>query len=204
VTPFQQVISRHFHFEGERDSLPFGVRPRKKRQNGRQLMSRVMRDLGFRVGAEIGTASGESAKLWCEALPGLSLTCIDPYTVYRPRRSQKKQDAVYEEAKNNLAPFDVTFLRERSLDVVDQFEDGSLDFIHIDGDHSFDPCVMDLIHYCPKVRDGGMVLVHDYVSFYLGGVVHAVDGYTSCHLIRAWYVTHQDAAPTAFWQQGAE
>jgi predicted O-methyltransferase YrrM len=133
-----------------------------------------MRDLGFRVGAEIGTARGESAKMWCEAMPGLRLTCIDPYAVYESRRSQEKQDGVFKEAQETLASFDVTFLRAKSNDVVDQFEDGSLDFINIDGNHLYDAIAMDVIQYVPKVRVGGLVLVHDYVPFFRGGVVHGL------------------------------
>lgn len=203
MTEFRKVFERYFRFNGERDVLPFLVKGRRKRQDGRDLLAAVMRDLDFRIGAEIGTRHGESAKLWCEALPGLKLTCIDPYTVYHTRRSQEKQDAVYEVAKQTLAPFDVTILRKSSRDTVDDFGDGSLDFIHIDGDHTFDAIAMDLIQYVPKVRKGGLILVHDYFSFYLGGVVAAVDGYTSCHLIRPWFVTH-DREPTAFWERGTE
>jgi predicted O-methyltransferase YrrM len=162
-----------------------------------------MQDLGFSVGAELGTQYGLSAKLWCEAIPGLSLTCIDPYAIYQARRSQEKQNAVYEEAKKTLSPFNVTLLRERSCDVVDRFPDGSLDLLHIDGDHGFDVCVQDIIHYVPKVRDGGVVVIHDYASFYRGGVVEAVNGYTRCHRISPWYVTN-DIAPSVFWQRGAE
>ena len=162
-----------------------------------------MRDLNFRVGAEIGTRYGESAKLWCETVPGLKLTCIDPYSVYRARKSQEKQDAVFAEAQKNLAPFDVTFVRESSLTAASKFEDGTLDFVHIDGDHAFDMAMQDIILYVPKVRKGGLVLIHDYFNFYQGGVVQAVDAYAACHVINPWFVT-RDLEPTAFWQRGAE
>ena len=206
MNELEKVLDRHFRFHpGEVDILPFCVRSRRKRrQDDRVLLARVMNDMGFRVGAEIGTACGESALMWCQAMPDLHLTCIDPYVVYEQRRSQEKQESFYEQAQKTLANFDVTFLRERSMEVVDQFENGSLDFINIDGDHLYDAIVMDLIHYVPKVRKGGMILVHDYIPFYRGGVVHAVDAYTACHLINPWYITHKDAGPTAFWQRGAE
>jgi len=200
---FDDILSRHFRFYGERDSLPFGVRPRRRRQDGRVLLALVMRDMGLHIGVEIGTQYGYSAKTWCENIPGLSLTCIDPYTTYRARRSQEKQDAVYEQAKHNLAEFNVTFMREPSLVAVDRFSDDSLDFVHIDGDHAFDACVQDIIKWVPKVRKGGMVLVHDYVSFYLGGVMDAVNGYTRGNVIKKWFITH-DQTPTAFWQRGVE
>ena len=207
MTHFEESLDRHFRSHiGEADVLPYCVRSRRRTsvQDDRRLLSRVMGDLGFKVGAEIGTARGDSAKMWFEAMPGLKLTCIDPYVMYEQRRSQEKQDGFFEEAKQALSSFDVTFLRASSRDVVDEFEDGSLDFINIDGDHLFDAVVRDLIEYVPKVRCGGMVLIHDYIPFFRGGVVHAVDSYTTCHMIDPWYITHKDAGPTAFWQRGAE
>ncbi len=200
---FMQSLNANFRFMGERDHPPHGVKERRKGQNGRLLLARMMRDLGYRVGAEIGTRYGESAKLWCEAVPGLQLTCIDPYSVYRPRRSQEKQDAVYAAAQEKLAPFDVTFMRESSTEAHRKFEDESLDFVHIDGDHAFDMVMQDLIFYVPKVRQGGMILVHDYFPFYQGGVIQAVDAYTECHCIRPWFTT-RDVEPTAFWEKGVE
>jgi len=200
---FDDILIRHFHYYGDNDLLPFGLRGRKKNQDGRVLLARLMRDLGLCEGAEVGTQYGLSAKTWCENIPELHLTCIDPYAVYYARKSQEKQDAVYEQARRTLTGFNVTFMREKSLDVVDQFRNGSLDFVHIDGDHLFDACVQDIIRWAPKVRKGGLVLVHDYVSFYLGGCMDAVNGYTRGHVIKKWFVT-QDPTPTAFWQRGTE
>lgn len=200
---FQTILKHHCHYYGETDSLPFGVRPRRRNQHGRTILARVLRDMEFREGVEVGCERGMSAMLWCETNPLLHLTCVDPYGIYRARQSQEKQDAVYALAQENLKPFNATILREASLDAVTRFEDASLDFVHIDGDHEFDACMMDIIHWVPKVRHGGLVLIHDYCSFYRGGVMQAVDAYVSGHAIRSWFVTH-DAPPTAFWQKGTE
>ncbi len=200
---FNQSLRANFRFMGGLDILPHGIKPRRRGQDGRMLLARMMRDLKYRVGAEIGTYYGHSAKLWCEHCPKLKLTCIDPYNVYRPRKSQDKQDFVYESAKKTLAPFDVTFLRESSTTAHSQIKDGSLDFVHIDGDHDFDMVMLDLIHYVPKVRKGGMVLIHDYFNFYRSGVIQAVNAYTACHLINPWFTT-RDEMPTAFWEKGSE
>ena len=200
---FMQSLRNHFRFMGEVDNVPHGIKTRQRRRSGRAMLALMMGELNYRVGAEIGTYYGHSARLWCESCPGLQLTCIDPYSVYRPRKSQEKQDAVFEEAKKNLAPFHVTFLRESSRTAHAHLKDGSLDFVHIDGDHDFDMIALDLINYVPKVKKGGMILIHDYFNFYQGGVVEAVNAYTRCHLIHPWFTT-RDEEPTAFWQRGAE
>jgi predicted O-methyltransferase YrrM len=133
----------------------------------------------------------------------LKLTCIDPYQVYHTRRSQDEQDAIFAEATKLLTPYGVNIIRERSQDVADRFEDASLDFVNIDGDHTFDAAVMDIVMYVPKVREGGMILIHDYCAFRLSGVMQAVDAYTHCHRIEPWFVT-KEHEPTVFWQRGAE
>lgn len=202
---FRETLKKYFRIMGNEadDNLP--ILARQLRKGGRTHLAYVMRDMGFKTGIEIGTRWGHSAALWCETIPGLQLTCIDPYLAYPTRRSQKKQDQVYAGAQERLAPYDVEILREKSQDpnVWGLIEDGSVDFLNIDGDHTFDAAVLDIIHYAPKVREGGLVLVHDYCAFNRAGVMQAVDGYTHCHRIDPWYVT-KDENPTAFWQKGAE
>ena len=38
---------------------------------------------------------------------------------------------------------------------------GPYDIVHIDGDHSYEACTNDLMHYGPLVSDRGVVVVHD-------------------------------------------
>ena len=200
---FRQALDTHFRFMGENDHLPYHLKGRRQRQDGRTLIARVMKDMGFKTGLEIGTRYGASTILWCENIPGLHMTCIDPYGAYRARKDVNKQNAVYEDAVTNLAPYNVNLIRESSADIHARFEDESFDFINIDGNHAFDAVVQDLIFYVPKVRKGGLVLVHDYFAFHQGGVVEAVDAYTKCHQVQQWFTT-RDLEPTAFWQRGSE
>lgn len=206
---FQEVLNKYFRFRNdpEKDNLPILSRGRwrwgKPGDYGRQALAKVLRDMEFRTGVEIGTFHGHSAIMWCRANPRLKLTCVDPYKPYRARPSQRVQDSNYTRACKNLQPYNATIVRANSLDVVDDFADGSIDFVFIDGDHCFDPCMQDLIRWAPKVRQGGIVSLHDYCTFERSGTVAAIDAYTHCHRIDPWYVTH-DNMPTAFWQRGAE
>jgi predicted O-methyltransferase YrrM len=161
-----------------------------------------MNDMGLKKAVEVGSRYGESAILWKTNIPDLDLTCIDPYRAYH-RVSQERQDLIYKGACENARKHGFKILRKASLDAVDDFEDGSLDWVNIDGDHTFDAAVQDIIKWAPKVREGGLVLVHDYCAFGMSGVIPAVDAYTNCHRIDPWYVT-RDLEPTAFWQRGAE
>jgi len=206
---FQQALDKYFKFRNdpEQDNLPILARGRYKYGQqgdyGRNALARVMGELGFREGVEIGTFLGSSAIMWCEANSQLHLTCVDPYAPYRARPSQSVQDSNYRRACRKLAKYNAEIIREPSMAVVDRFADGSLDFINIDGDHTFDACVLDIVRWVPKVRQGGVVVIHDYCAFERAGTMHAIDSYTSCHRIDPWYVTG-DSLPSVFWQRGAE
>ena len=152
-----------------------------------------------RFAVEIGTYIGDWAMLWCKTNPKLHLTCIDPYRAYEGRPLQETQDEIYKTALENLKPYNANIIRKASMDAVDDFADSSLDFVSIDGDHSFDAAVMDLIRWCPKVRKGGLVAVHDYTANQGPHVIMAVNAYTHCHNISPWYST-MDWTPTVFWE----
>jgi len=206
---FQEALRKFFTFRTHQwqDNLPIRAINRKawggRGDRGRATLAYMMAALEFRTGVEVGTKHGSSAQIWCEANPQLHLTCIDPYTAYHMVRDQERQESIYALATERLKPYNAEIIREFSLDVVDSFEDNQLDFVYIDGNHSFDYVVMDLVCWAKKVRDGGLILLHDYYNFGQAGVIKAVDAYTHCHRIDPWYVTF-DNTPSAFWEKGIE
>ncbi len=191
---FQEGLAKYFQLS--RDNVADGRDSKKPR--GRWALGHLMADMGFRVGVEIGTMYGDSAEIWCSTNPQLHLTCIDPYGEYRKRHGRRQHDAAFAATSKRLAALNVTMMRTTSLAIADKFTDASLDFVHIDGDHSFDAAVQDIVAYAPKVRIGGLILVHDYFSTRWQGVTLAVDAYVRAHSIQEWYVT-PDVSPTAFW-----
>lgn len=52
-------------------------------------------------------------------------------------------------------------LRTSSQDAVNYFADDTIDFIHLDGNHTEDLAFEDVIAYFPKVKDGGYLLLSD-------------------------------------------
>ena len=198
----RKALNKHFRFIGGLDNLPELATPHSRREGGRVELARTMADMGLTKAVEVGCRYGASAKLWREHIPDLDITCIDPYRAYH-RVSQERQDLIYAGACENAALYGFKLLRKASLDAVDDFEDGSLDAVNIDDDHTFDACVQGIIRWAHKVREGGLVMVHDYCAFGMSGVIPAVDAYTHCHRIDPWYVT-RDMEPTAFWMRGSE
>jgi SAM-dependent methyltransferase len=67
------------------------------------------------------------------------------------------------------------YIKGKTLDVVDQFEDESFDIILIDADHSYEGVLNDIYHYLPKVKKDGLLVFHDYGCGMWTGVTQAAE-----------------------------
>ena len=119
------------------------------------------------VGLEIGVASGWTMNHFLQNLPNLRLTGIDPYTGYMDgdrEITQDMLDAQYLAAQDNILDFAPRgkILRGYSQDFVNSFEDESLDYIFIDGDHSYEGALRDCELFFPKIKNGGVFAGHDW------------------------------------------
>jgi hypothetical protein len=182
----------------EGGSLPFIA---SSEAGDRHMIIRVANKVGFKVGAEIGVEWGRHALSICHLIPDIKLYCVDPYLPYfanGKRPTQSRCDHIMECAMEKMVNYDVTFIRKSSIEASKDIEDGSLDFIYIDGSHNFDSVMLDLLHWIPKVKEGGIVSGHDYNDVHLNGVIDAVRAYTQAHYIIEWYVT-ADIPRSFFW-----
>jgi hypothetical protein len=165
----------------------------------------VWEHLGYVNVAEIGVFQGTFSKEILTRNKSCHLSCIDPWIEYSGShrvRTIDLQNQYFQQTQDNLKEFitdrRVTVIRKTSMDALSNFADGSLDAVFIDGDHTFDFIMLDIIHWSKKVVSGGMICVHDYCPMRNGGVIQAVDAYTSAHHIDPWYTT-RELLPSAFW-----
>lgn len=177
--------------------------PIAARKGDRNTIVEVWNKAGYEEGAEIGVSRGEFSEKILQTVSGAKLHCVDPWDTYKDSRLTAERQALnYASTLNRLDRFikdgRCVIHKEYSDKVSEKFQDASLDFVFIDGMHTFDGCVTDLIKWCPKVRKGGMVALHDYCAMNRNGVIKAVDAYTYCHMIHPWYVT-REIINTAFW-----
>jgi predicted O-methyltransferase YrrM len=139
------------------------------RDSGRNDLASYFNLMGFKRGVEVGTERGKYAKVLCDRIPGLRLYTIDPYLYYdddkgyKDNLTQKDHDNNFREAKERLAPYKCTIIRAFSLKAVHNFEDNSLDFVYIDGNHRLEYVVSDLVEWTKKVKPGGIVAGHDWI-----------------------------------------
>jgi predicted O-methyltransferase YrrM len=67
-------------------------------------------------------------------------------------------------AQDNISDFAPRgkILRGYSQDFVNSFEDESLDYIFIDGDHSYEGALRDCELFFSKIKNGGIFAGHDW------------------------------------------
>jgi len=161
-------------------------------QTGRDDMARTLAELGFTIGAEIGVAQGIHSQILCEAIPNLHLYCIDVWEPYYGYNEYQDRITLYhKEALARLESYNCTFIKQMSMHAVQEFENGELDFVYIDGAHDFQNVVNDLCEWSKKVRIGGIVYGHDYNrkhDKYIVEVKDAVQAFCYTKGIHPWFI----------------
>ena len=114
---------------------------------------------------EIGSYQGESTSLFAMYFKPKELFAIDPFVNgYDPRddSSFANFDDVSYNFKLRIEPFPcIKHIKEFSYNVIDQFEDDSLDFVYIDGEHTYEGVLKDIKAYLPKIKLNGYIGGHD-------------------------------------------
>lgn len=160
----------------------------------RTQLAEFFAEKGYTAGAEIGVWKGKFAAVLCHANPRLKLICVDPWSVQPDYLSawntKENMDYSYMKARKKLAAYDIRFIRKTSVDAAKEIPDGSLDFVYIDGNHRYENVAQDILAWVPKVRTGGVVSGHDYLTEPKNhtGVEQAVKDYTTEHEIDPWFV----------------
>lgn len=139
------------------------------------------------TGIEIGTCRAESTAYLLEKCPNIQrIFTIDPYMGYQDWNGEITQndvDRFMAVAKKNLEPYGdrVRMIREPSTQASNNFTDTLVDFIFVDGDHSYDATLADCEAYYPFLKEGGFFCGHDYSS--IDAVYRAVNDFRDKHKI---------------------
>jgi len=175
-------------------------------ERGRGEFCGMLAGMGAKRGAEIGVWAGEFSEMLCRMVPGLHLTCVDPWMAYDDYREKKNDqprlEAAYQATRARLKRMPHEILRMTSFQAAALVPDGSLDFVYIDGNHAEQFVRADLERWSPKVRQGGIVAGHDYELKPTHAHVEvkaAVDAFMRDHRIENGYVLTKDKAPSFYW-----
>lgn len=142
--------------------------------------------------AEIGVGNCRMASVLARA-PKVNLILVDSFLTeekqpeaYRATRDTFAQRTA-ERARDDLkraqdlarSRAGIVLLHMDSVDAARRIEDGSLDLVFIDADHSYQGCKTDIAAWLPKIKRGGWLGGHDYHNhdprYDFSGVDRAVD-----------------------------
>lgn len=156
------------------------------------------------VGVEIGVAEGWYSRQIMELGKVTKLYGIDPYTPhggYRDYTRETTFDKLRTKAHERLDDYpNYEFIETYSLKAAERFEDNSLDFVYIDGDHSYEAVMDDITVWVEKVKPGGILAGDDYTRsprdkrFY--NVIEAVNDYRTINNIPTLYLYGAGQTPT--------
>jgi len=115
---------------------------------------------------ELGVFYGDSYFGFCQTVAETNLPCtcygVDTWRGDTPASFYESSvyDAVSRHNDRYYRAF--SYLMRTSFDeAIKQFSDQSISLLHMDGSHSFESAEHDFEHWLPKVRPGGVVLLHD-------------------------------------------
>jgi len=142
--------------------------------NSRNQLGKLLADsdIPISVAAEVGTHRGDFAKTLLDSAWGGFLHCIDPWSNPPDYVEQAKflwgngdREEDYQYAMKLLEPHKdrVRFHRVLSAEAAGFFEDGSLGFVHLDGNHEPPYVEQDLELWWPKLQRGGILAGHDFI-----------------------------------------
>jgi SAM-dependent methyltransferase len=165
-----------------------------RRLERRRLLAQLPRGA---VCAEIGTWRGDFAERILESRRPRVLHLIDPWEHRQEdayeramfgggtHDGQAEMDEIHrsvrERFRSNIERGQVHVQRSRSLDAAASFADGSLDWVYIDGDHTYEAVKADLDAYYRAVKPGGFLAGDDYgvPGWWDDGVTRAVDEFAA-------------------------
>lgn len=152
------------------------------------------------VFVEIGSWQGRSACLMASLIKAsgknVDFYCVDPWDDGGP---DLWETTYYKELKEPLrvlfdrhtAPYAdiIKPIQSFSVEAADQFVDRSIDFIMIDGDHTYEGVHADIEAYLPKMRPGSIMSGDDY---YWPGVTKAANEFFDTRGIQVRGKAHRD------------
>jgi hypothetical protein len=142
------------------------------------VFTKVVAENQYERTAEVGAGYGTHSKYILQNNPSITHhIIIDPMRQYandgfsddimnqEPESPGENFNELFQLIQEELSPWadKYTWIRKPSQEVTEaELPDGSLDCIFIDGDHSYNAVLKDLMLYWKKVRPGGQLLGDDY------------------------------------------
>lgn len=152
----------------------------------------------FKKGCEIGVAFGGQSLAILSKTKIEKLYSVDPYynfpTEIYPdslNYNQNIHDVLYYYVKKKLEPFKERskLLRMTSVQAANLVKENELDFVYIDGNHSYEYVKLDILSWFNKVRPGGLIIGDDWQAPGVRKAVNELLGqYKLYRKARMWWI----------------
>jgi predicted O-methyltransferase YrrM len=125
------------------------------------------------VFVEIGSFKGRSTAFMAVEIANsgkkIQFDCVDPQELLSHyAESAKEQPEVFEgynetDFHRRLEPVKgyYNLVKEKSSTAANRYSDGTIDFLMIDGDHSYEAVKEDILNFLPKMKVGGVITGDD-------------------------------------------
>ncbi len=157
------------------------------------------------AGAELGVYMGAFAERLLETLQPKKLHLVDPWKriegegyedSWYVTHDQDHMDGLYDlvcqrfRAQTNDGRVEIH--RSTAVEFLRLQTDGSLDWVYIDGDHSYEAVCADLGASLPKVKPGGFITGDDYRvgGWFKDNVIRAVDQFVARYPVEMTFSHH--------------
>jgi hypothetical protein len=124
------------------------------------------------IGVELGSFKGQFANTILNNWRG-TLLMVDvwrelSHDEYDDASNHREHIDAYSQAMDNIKGFEdrAYMLRMKGIHACNFIGNGSLDFVYIDANHTYQSVKEDINLWYPKVRSGGIVMGHDYLPDY--------------------------------------
>ena len=146
------------------------------------------------IGCEIGVQTGKNALKILETLDIKKLYLVDPYLQYNGFEGDKQMlhNKLKQEAHKRLEHFDnrIVWIEKDSTDIktLNDIKE-PLDFVYIDGNHSYEWVKKDISNWYDKIKIGGLISGHDINH---PDVFRALSEFTVSNDIKEVYIKRKD------------
>ena len=169
---------------------------------------------------EIGSWQGKSAVVLGKGLAGkagVRLHCVDPFNAdgcapslplfaaQREKHTYSLRDGFERNVQRHGVKERIEVWQGYSHEIAPRFPH-AIDLLFIDGNHDYDAVRQDFALWAPKLKDGGVVCLHDACAKFPGvekliaEEISGADGYSEQHLVNSLYIARRRmraSAPTA-------
>lgn len=137
------------------------------------VIPELINKFSLKVGCEIGVSCGLHSDAILKNTNVAKLFSVDPYVPFDGHAllpSTPETDIWYLFVKDKLSVYGqrTELIRATSEQAAPLFQDHSLDFVFIDGDHNYEAVLTDLTIWYDKVRSGGLISGDDFDTMWPG------------------------------------